>query len=503
MEIGTLENKLESLNKIKQSFDSGSVHAISSMDSTMNDLKGDIDMKKTSMRTGEEHIIETLKNMMSEFVPQVDMSTIGSEIDQRIGAFGLRMAEGIKNDLAEIKSEMKSLLNAKADVSSEKKTQETVAHMSIILDTLKSMVTGIRTDMTGLDKFKMQIDQGVSSKLVPFKKDIAELRDQLVQVRHDTTKDDNRLDNRINTVHQDLSKKLKELISLTDKRIDDTKKDRPSSSSLQQLVRDSPTIHSIIRKQDEIVEITKRHVDKVELAKLLAEISSLTSKLQEVEKMINNNSGALVTTNQKAAQALPAINVPGEVVKFVFEKEQEINLIYNDIKMKANYLDFKLKELEFAKEDGSSRKKRKLSEVEIEEDNERKLSSRISALEQNDSKLRDFIVQFKDNVLDPLFPTRLEAALSKIENVLINHQNILSYMLDPFAYKEKGFAGVSVNDEIPELNPSMIDAINKVVEKKTEESNAVLQKQVKALEEQNTLLREKLDSLVGKKPQAS
>lgn len=66
-----------------------------------------------------------------------------------------------------------------------------------------------------------------------------------------------------------------------------------------------------------------------------------------------------------------------------------------------------------------------------------------------------------------------------------NHETFIAFIIDPFSTKKRKEERAITNfPEDQYLNPAMIDSIQRLVKKATEEATAPLYQQIKSLEEQ-------------------
>lgn len=95
--------------------------------------------------------------------------------------------------------------------------------------------------------------------------------------------------------------------------------------------------------------------------------------------------------------------------------ERQVTLMHSNIKMIETALNTKTNAFEVSS--ASRKRARSNSDVDMAVDDS--IKSRLEEIESKHQKLLDFILQCKDNVLDDMFPTRLEAAMKKIERTLM------------------------------------------------------------------------------------
>lgn len=152
-------------------------------------------------------------------------------------------------------------------------------------------------------------------------------------------------------------------------------------------------------------------------------VHSLTNQITEL-KQSNESTRTIVDAirQNNISPSAATTNVDFQAaVKHMEKMEKEVTLIHNNIKMIETVVNLKSKEME----DGDltvSRKRPRMeesSELTTFNKNSQDYLARLTDIETKHQKLLDFIVQCKDTVLDEQFPLKIEAAMSKIEQILM------------------------------------------------------------------------------------
>ncbi|KAI8080323.1 hypothetical protein BDF21DRAFT_339993 [Thamnidium elegans] len=212
-------------------------------------------------------------------------------------------------------------------------------------------------------------------------------------------------------------------------------------------------------------------------------IANLTSELVEL-KQSNQQTKAVVDTMR--SQILPGVANPSEfdhqiAVKRMEEMERNVSVIHNNIKMIETMVKVRTSENSSVQ---NSNNKRARIDIDGNSVNHDQYMTAIADVEAKHQKLVDFIVQCKDTILDDAFHNRLETVVAKMEQVLLNHERFIHFLVDPFAASRNETVSIAT-DTVPEgtLSPAMIDAISKLVKTTAEELALPLENKIKLLEE--------------------
>jgi hypothetical protein len=201
-------------------------------------------------------------------------------------------------------------------------------------------------------------------------------------------------------------------------------RDQISPAHLQNIITSLPEFQALKQMRDTLPASVETAPDFDSIKSLIMNLSSELADL----KQRSNSTRAIVDTLR--TQGLPtnesnAIEFDKTAaLKHMEEMERDVSMIHNSIKMIEAVVSVKSKSLEDANSAGSSTKKRPRLEDTVASVVDGEISNNVILAKLNDietkhQKLIDFIFQCKDTVLDDMFPTRLEAAMKKIERVLL------------------------------------------------------------------------------------
>lgn len=202
--------------------------------------------------------------------------------------------------------------------------------------------------------------------------------------------------------------------------------DQVGPARLQNIITSLPEFQALKEMRDTMptANVTMPDFDSVKSV-----MNNLSSELVDL-KQRTNSTRAIVDTLR--TQGLPtnesnAIEFDQTAaLKHMEEMERDVSMIHNSIKMIEAVISVKSKAVDDAVSgETSNLKKRPRSEDAVTgsvadgEISNNVILAKLNDIETKHQKLIDFIFQCKDTVLDDMFPTRLEAAMKKIERVLL------------------------------------------------------------------------------------
>lgn len=244
-------------------------------------------------------------------------------------------------------------------------------------------------------------------------------------------------------------------------------KDAATQHSLELHHQTVRTIMQQLKEQQSKIELTQKHI-------------------RESEARLHRNSSLATLT---------------DMVKRVDNMNREISLLKNRMDMSTLSLDVKYKEIERTikemQSDADEGIDRKRPRVESDADkggafsapvnnNIKELEKQIQSLEIKHQHLVEFVHQFRQTVLNPQFPGRLEEVVKQIEETLQSHDSFLTFLVDPVtALKEQEITvplEVNKGKSEGELSPAMVQAIQKLVQRTAEETARPLLIRIAALE---------------------
>ncbi|KAI9276389.1 hypothetical protein BY458DRAFT_505748 [Sporodiniella umbellata] len=479
LDMRTLEGKLANLNQIKSrlSRESKSPESLGSMEDAIKDIKAEISEKE------------------KELLYQEDLAaTQFKQIAQNIGGYTDKIKSSVTTALSDFTSSILTATEARINSTNE------------IIKTLKeekmSQAEG-EAIRTSLEQFKKQVVdfqsknmETISANNEKLFKDVVErmkkMLDQFEQteiVSKTTTMVSQQLDEKITQQLERLNQQTTQVNSLSPEQIEElVKKEvnaRLGPAQLQAIISNLPDIKYIVdycKKLPPLPALGEVLPDlatmKETSATLSKEVAALKKNVEETQSIMESMKSQGISANNQASSDLGVLD---EGLSKIQAIEREIALMHNNVKMIETAVNSKINTFE---SNSLSSRKRARSDDDSDDIDE-SIKARLDDIESKHQKLLDFILQCKDNVLDDMFPTRLEAAMKKIERTLINHETFIAFIVDPFSTKKK-------RDEIPMkniiddkyLNPGMIDCIQQLIKKSTDEATAPLHEQIKQLQEQ-------------------
>lgn len=238
------------------------------------------------------------------------------------------------------------------------------------------------------------------------------LKQELQELHDETQKAINTTNEKVGAIPATITNAVKKLIN-----------DNISPANMQKLILALPEFQALKNVGVHVsasTEIDPQNLPNFEAIK--ESIARLTAELVEL-KQSSNQTRTIVDTIR--TQSVGSTNTNLEefdhivAVKRMEEMEREVSVIHNNIKMIETLVNVKSKtEDDQQVTSGNKRARTEAISISPESDNSEILSL-LNEVENKHQKLLDFILQCKDTVLDDSFPSRLEAAMVKIEQVLM------------------------------------------------------------------------------------
>ncbi|KAI8885835.1 hypothetical protein K501DRAFT_331691 [Backusella circina FSU 941] len=460
-----VEQKLESLVGIRSTFNSDPQKsvAVDSLDSTINDLRAQVQDKKAELQLNEEEVQKRFRTMV-EALTETCVNKSNDSHDhstQTLLKFSTNLKESVSKEHSRLNSEVEKL---KEQVEAAK--QKEIDLKKELADTKASL----------LQQQEQRFDKVKEIQTTQFKK----LNDKV--------------DNYVSLVDKEKLAK-----HVTDKVQTYVNKYREEQQHQQQGSSSSHFIPNNIKEY-----ITKEINIKLEQLKPPANATIAQEQLASLEKTTADLSKLIEAQKEKAEATHKALvnfkpsqgdnnNQARLVTKHMEEVERHITVMYHNIKMVENFINFKVNNIAGGLNKGSRKRARlENGEMDVDANEDEDISVRLAALEDKHQQMIDFVVQFRDNVLDPVFPSRMEAALSKIEQVLLNHETFLSFLIDPFSTQQnlqkalpssESSNNSNNNNNNSVLDPSLIQAITELVRKTNDEVALPLENKIRELEQ--------------------
>lgn len=111
---------------------------------------------------------------------------------------------------------------------------------------------------------------------------------------------------------------------------------------------------------------------------------------------------------------------------------------------------------------------------------------RLRSIETKCQHLTDFIYQFRTTLLHPAFPSRLQMSIYDLEKIVRNHEEVISFLVDPTAATSRTLSKVPVAERSGGMSAAMCVAIEELMQKRIEEATAPLLKKISELESKSS-----------------
>ncbi|KAI8087738.1 uncharacterized protein B0P05DRAFT_584957 [Gilbertella persicaria] len=504
-ELDALKNKLQSLSSIRQALSNDAnrpVAALETMNNTINELEADIEKKTQNIKNSEIAVIEGFQDIVSKVMSETDekVTKVSEGIRRALEKFGKSITDQFNNKLSETEKGIELLKTEKLSVSEKEAITKIIDDFkSSVIETQRKTFSNITTQMTAQfqsaseknDKLMKQFDIANVTHSVQAK--VLESMDKKLKENLDQLKKEN---TQLIEKHQQsnitLSSKFAELIT---KQVHE----QTNPDKLQKIISSLPEFQALLTMQESLKNNPQGPAlnanELADFASLRESVSRLSKELNELKHRSSSTRAIVDVLKDAGVSRTESAKIDVDykaAVKHMEEMEREVSLIYNNIKIMETVVSVKSKAVEEAtgsKESTEivSRKRPRLEGPDEEMVDQTALLARLAELENKHQKLLDFILQCKDTVLDDMFPTRLQATMKKIEQVLVNHETFIAYLIDPFTTTQRTR---STNFTLPEdtssvnaLHPSMLDAITQLVKKTAQEVSAPLRKKIKVLED--------------------
>ncbi|KAG2194465.1 hypothetical protein INT47_003833 [Mucor saturninus] len=499
-EMSGLESKLDSLTSIRKTLISGdniSPGNLEQMDKTIEDLQAKIADKRKEINEAEQKVVTGFIRVITN-VSGTTMS-VGEDIVARCSAalktFSETLHQEFRSTALRTEAALNELRENKMDITDRKTLQHNMEEFQAhITKTQKENVQEMRADSAGLfttitEKIGLLCRQFDPVKVAAtveeevFAKLDDKIQAQLREFSHETERAIGATNEKVGNIPGTITNAVKQLIS-----------DNISPGNMQRLIQGLPEYQAMKEAGAQLaannnsnasIDIDPQHLPNFEAIK--ESVGRLSHDLVEVKQCTQQLRETVDLLRTQRVGPITAIE-PGKfdflvAVKRMEEMEREMSVIHNNVKMMETLVTVKSTAAATTDEQQMvvGHKRARIEGMSSDNANTEILAM-LNEVESKHQKLLDFILQCKDTVLDDLFPSRLEAAMVKIEQVLMNHESFIRFLVDPFAAAQQK---TLVPQQVPEgmLSPAMIDAISQLVQKTTQESTEPLEKKIKLLEE--------------------
>ncbi|KAI8349942.1 hypothetical protein EDC96DRAFT_519864 [Choanephora cucurbitarum] len=479
--------------------------ALETMNNTIAELEADIREKTKNMKLAERLVIDGFQDVISKVQKDTDekVKDLSSAITKALERFGKSITDRLNKKLNETERELESIKETKVNVSDKEEVLEKIeSFKKSVIETQEKTYNRLYHEMTyqfreatkQSEKALQQLNYDTVSESVQSKV-MAKLDAKLKESLEHVKKENAQLIEQQQQSSTQLSAKITDTVSLLVER-------QLTPDQIKATITSSPEYQSLLSMRDSLkqnpIALQQKPMEGMataaEVKALMDSVARLSEELVELKQRTDSTRTVVDALKSSSTEQPKDVDYKA-AVKHMEEMERQVTIIHGHIKMMETAVEAKSKLVEETADQlqppsdadtSSSRKRPRLdSEADNQADDTATLLNRLTELENKHQKLLDFILQCKDTVLDDMFPTRLQAAMKKIEQVLVNHETFIAYLIDPFATSQRvqQKTNIDFNQETSTLTPAMLDAITQLVKKTAQDVSAPLQKRIKQLEE--------------------
>ncbi|CAO3612392.1 unnamed protein product [Mucor fragilis] len=492
-EIKDLENKYQTLQgfKLQLSKDGNAnpAPALANMSKKIDDMLRGINKKKEEMKTAEAQVVIEFQEVMQYLMGhcQDSLKTTQEFMRVALGKFGTSLTSGFEDSIAGIRKHLEEMDKSKLNASEKASILQTI-------DTFKSHIVELQKKQ--VNAIKNVTEQQYTQLVAHIDQRLQNVNAEALTAQVEKRVVDN-LDGKFKQHLQELDKAQKALPSsqgnseqMSDKIAQTVKaemKNYLTPETLKSIISTLPEYQALQNLRPEAAPLPD--AVKTIMADLQQEVKDLQNKSFSTRTLVNN----LVDRNLTSTEAMQVRQAAA--VKHIEEMEKSIQLMHNNMKMMETVISVQVERMKEtnAVSPSTSRKRPRVDDDldmvdQQDENSNREVLRRIAEVESAHQKLLDFILQWKDTVLDDNFPEKLGNAFKKIEEVLLNHQTFIAFLTDPFTTsktiktKESASIPQSTSPQ-PSLHPAMLDAITLLVKQTAEEYSLPLKEKIRALED--------------------
>ncbi|CEP10538.1 hypothetical protein [Parasitella parasitica] len=496
-DIKTVNNKLQSLLAIRNQLakdSNNSVPDLRNMNRTIEELQKEIETKQAEMRTAEKQVIKGFQDILQFIMNKAsnDVASVKTSMAGTLSQFSNSLLKGFEQKIEDIKQHLMAIDELKMDRSEKNDIQGTI--------------DAFKTHIVELQKNQIETVKGVTEK--QYAALSAHFNERLESVNPESIA--KRVQQQVMESLDSKFKQQMQTLEVANKGIFTQGGNAIVSDTIAQSVIDQVKAHltpdslkSIISTLPEYQALQSLRPEQIPVSEaikkiitdLQQEVNDLKTQGHSTRALVNNLVDRNVSLTDK--EAIHAQHSAALI--HIEEMQKNIQLMHNNMKMMETVMSVQAKRIEETAASSSqstvSRKRARTDEDgglidQKEEHSNEKVLERVVEMETRHQKLLDFILQFKDTVLDETFPDRLSAAFKKFQDIMLNHQTFIAFLVDPFSTSKSLHSTESVSipqqssaQESPVLNPAMLDAISLLVKQTAEEISSPLKEKIKALED--------------------
>lgn len=371
------------------------------------------------MKTAEAQVVMGFQDVMQYLMDHCQDSLKNTQEYMRaaLGKFGTSLTGGFETSIKELRKHLVDMDNSKLDTTEKANILKTIdTFKAHIVELQKNQINAIK-NVT--EKQYAQISGQIDQRLQNVN---AEALTAQVQQRVVSN-----LDGKFKQHLQELDKAQKALPQsqgsseqMSDKiaqTVKDEMKNYLTPETLKSIISTLPEYQALQTLRPEATPLPDA-VKKI-MADLQQEVKDLENKSFSTRTLVNN----LVDRNLTSTEAMQVRQAAA--VKHIEEMEKSIQLMHNNMKMMETVISVQVERMKETNAVASTSRKRPRVDDDLEmvdqqdENSNREVLRRIAEVESAHQKLLDFILQWKDTVLDDNFPEKLGNAFKKIEEVLL------------------------------------------------------------------------------------
>lgn len=358
------------------------------------------DVSKSTQSIGEE-VMTRCSEAVKSFAEtmRLEINTASARTETALGK--LASSKMDKSELDEIRKHMEDYKETIVEIQKSNMTKMH-ADSTALFKTISEKIS----QQCDLTQITATVEQRVFSKLDD------QLKGKLEAIHSENQKAINATNEKVGSIPGTITNAVKKLIS-----------DNISPTNMQRLIQGLPEYQAMKNAGSSLVksptEVDPQHLPT--LGAIRESVVRLTSDLVELKESAGQTRSIV---DVMRTQRVGPINVEPEkfdylvAMKRMEDMEREVTVIHNNVKMMETLINFKSKTIE-DQQPVVGNKRARIEGASSAENVNTEIIDMMNDLELKHQKLVDFILQCKDNVLDDMFTSRLEAAMKKIEQVLV------------------------------------------------------------------------------------
>ncbi|KAG1146676.1 hypothetical protein G6F37_004549 [Rhizopus arrhizus] len=469
-EFNSLYSNYNSLSRVRKNLtdEAGVIDSLKTMDESLDKSKQELSIRKRKLEQQEDlalkQFIEII-NILSEYTEK-----IRTNIKEAVAQHCKATYEEAQNKISSVTKATLSLEEGKMDISAGEAIHTSLEQFKGQM--VESQTKNMRQIAANNERSFQEIVREMRGRLDRVRENDAIVRSavQLIEKEFDTKLNE--------AVRKNLVEEQKEGNIVSEKILEIIRNeiDRLGPAHLQSNLAHIPEIKQFVEFSNLLLSSSEPMTLPLlisirdTMSSMSQEMLALRQQLEETQSIVGSMRCSHIYNNAQIDEAATAANMQSI--------QYRMAVLFNNVKMIETTLNAKCDWTQQIEALSSKKRVRMNDDSNLKSDD---ITERIEEVERKHQKLLDCIIQYKENVLDDMFPTRLEAAMKKIERILTNHEAFITFIIDPISTKRKV---EKVIEEEQYLDPAMIDCIEHLIKKSTSEAAAPLHAQIKSLQEQ-------------------